>query len=174
MFRPTVLFLFVLPVAAHAQLPDDFSRSAFKVAKMVEAEAGQYSLSDSGGILVPKETSSAINDLDADAATKDEQAVVSTLRAFFMSRLEHNMTLRTLKLRAETLLISKNLPRGSVNVAELAATSPTVSAIHDKESQCANEIDEALRTRKWREIAACAEDQQIVTTPDDPGFVLKQ
>lgn len=169
----SALVFLMTTVQVPAKLPDDFARSAFKVLKGVESEAGEYTL-DAGRLLEPKASSAGINDLDADATTQDERQVVSTLKSFLDSRLTHNTELHVLSARARNLLLSRNLPHSPADVSELLRTSPTVSAIQVREDQCSLPFEAALRSRSWTQIAACGADHQAVALPEHLDFVMKQ
>jgi hypothetical protein len=67
---------------ASKNLTDNFAKSALRVLKMIQAETEEPSLAQNGGVLVPRTTNQAIDDLDVDAETKTDQAVVLCCTAF--------------------------------------------------------------------------------------------
>jgi hypothetical protein len=150
-----VLLLAVTCTAQAPRLPDDFARSAFKVAKLIEGEAGEYR-SGTGGVLVPKFTKIALDDLDADAATPDEQLVVQELKSALVGKLSHNTQLSTAAILAESYLKfhAQNHERSDVNA--LVSRIPQTIAMRQKEAACFEQLETKLRTRDTSPVTTCS------------------
>lgn len=169
------LLILCLAIPATAQstpkLPDDFARSAFKVLKVIEGETGQLSQAADGSILVPRDTKTAINDLDADAATADEQLVVHELDAVFNRRLEHNTELAIAAMTASNYLMIHGQSRERADVAALVAKLPQVAAIHQKEAVCFQDMEATLRSRSVDPIAACSKESMTVPSVETSDVI---
>jgi hypothetical protein len=158
-------------------LKDDFAKNALRVVKKIEAETGGLSMGSDGGILVPTVTNQAIDDLDIDAQTKADHAVVQMLNDFFLAKLGYNMKIRTISalvsaasIHLATVSIGTDSPRrrlSPLEVADLVAKSPTVLLIHVKESACAESLELILRARTYKKIDVCSEESLSVTTPKE-------
>lgn len=159
-------------------LKDDFAKSAFRVLRMVEGETGEFSLGEDGSILVPKVTNQATDDLDADAQTKEEMAVVDAVNTFFLARLHDNMTIKHISALIEAASLDAN--RDSIDkvgadnapplltplqIADAVSKSPTVALIHVKESACSEGLEAVLKERSYHEVSACSKDALAVPSP---------
>lgn len=153
------------PAQPAPRLPDAFGRSAFRVLKMIEGEAGRPIVSG-GHTLVPRETNQAIDDLDADAATADERTVVTELHTVFDAKLRHNEVLHLLSLRAHADLVTRGVNSGPADVLEAVQNSPVVVEIHSKETLCFTELEAALRGREARQTASCDRPALHVSLPE--------
>jgi hypothetical protein len=152
-------------VVAAKNLTDDFAKSALRVLKMIEAETGEPSLAQNGGILVPRTTNQAIDDLDVDAETKTDQAVVSVLHRFFIAKLEHNTAVSILSSMADSALVLAHHRDGPSQVSDIVSQSPTVAKINAQESACSSELESALRSRNYHEVPACTKEALEIETP---------
>ena len=150
-----------------APLSDAFAKSALRLLRMIEAETGALTTSKDGGYLVPRATSQAIDDLDVDATSADEVAIVSALKQLFSARTLNNLSVSTFYTLADAELISAGQPRGTANITSLVRESPTVLQIHRQEAACEAEMEAALRSRLFSSAPACSEKALDVVVPKD-------
>lgn len=151
----------VIPASAQNtpnKLPDDFARSAFKVAKLIEGEIGVYGMTASGVATLPSDPVNAINSVDADAETMDEQAVVVELKQALKGRLTHNTQLSGAADIARGYLRINEKPYGAVDVAALLSRVPQVTEIHQKETVCFADLETKLRSRDTKPVTSCLPD----------------
>jgi len=148
-------------------LKDDFAKSSLRVLKMIEGETGEISQGPDGSTRVPRSTSQALDDLDVDAQSKDDQAVVSVLKDFFLARVTDNMYIEILSTMAHTTLLVAGLPRGPLQTADLVSKSPTVVKIGSIESACSLGLEAALRSRNYQNVPACTQAALNVDMPKE-------
>jgi PEGA domain len=160
--------------AAIQNLKDDFAKSSLRVLRMIESETGDMSVGRDGSVLVPRSTNQAINDLDIDAITKEDQEVVNALQVFFNARLLHNLDIQILATKAKIALMVADLPRGPLQVSDLVAKSPTVVKIHSNEAACSSELEAALRARIYHVVAACSATALNVESPKELDVPAQQ
>jgi hypothetical protein len=175
------------PTAATQNLKDEFAKSAFRVLRMIEGESGEGGMSSDGRMTVPRETNQAISDLDIDAQTKEDQAIVKVLNDFFLAKTAHNTQISILSEKAKWALYAARQAAAppisqdwrhpatespleqqlrNIQPSDVVAMSPTVIAIHDKEAACSAGLEAVLRARNYQEVASCHGDALEVPTPD--------
>jgi hypothetical protein len=155
--------------------------------RAIEAETGKAGTSQDGGLTVPRATNQLVDDLDIDAQTKEEQAVVKMLKDFFVVKVSHNREIDNLSIEAEERLKIalydsmgppsqdwRKLPVFSprtqhlekLQPSDVVAKSPTVISIHTKEAACTDALEAMLRSRNYQAIEACHLDALSVPVPD--------
>jgi hypothetical protein len=102
----------------------DFAKSSLRTLKMIEGETGQFTIGQDGGFLVPRHTSEAMDNLDLDAETSIDTAVVKTLNDFLTARLMNNTGIATFHARARLALTVKNLRSGDLEISALLSKAP--------------------------------------------------
>ena len=123
---------------------------------MVEGETGEYHRSGDGGVMVPKETKTAIDGLDADAATADEQLVVREIKDAFSGRLTHNLQLSIAAITAKNYLMIHGQSQEMSDVAALLHKVPQVAAMRQKDAACFEALEAKLRSRDIQPVTACS------------------
>lgn len=144
-------------------LKEDFAKSVFRVLRKIEGDTSYGGISQTGEVTVPREINQAISDLDIDAQTKEDQAVVKVLNTFFNAKASHNMQIALLSKKVEILqefCYNKSVFDNAVS------ESPMVAEIQAKEAACTGGLEAVLRARNYHDVEACSSTAQAVPGPD--------
>lgn len=134
-------------------LTDEFAKSSLRVLRKVEEETEGYEVSSDGSMLAPRLTQEALDDLDIDATSTAEQAVVHTLQLGLTAHLMDNTSIAAI-VSEIGLYEAEGYGESDLHIVEGRA------AIHEmklKESSCYLPLEEMLRGRKFRAIPNCSE-----------------
>lgn len=164
--------------SASQPLSDVFAKNALRTLRMIEGEASSAEIAEDGGILFPRATTEALDNLDVDARTKAEQSVASTLRTLFTARMVHNTTIGAISSKIGLAYQDKhpdayNDPLRVIKIAGIVSTSPTVIRMHSVESACSSDLDALFRARKYHAVASCDQAALDIQSPKTLDVVVE-
>ena len=155
--------------SSQVSLKDEFAKSSLRILRMIEGETAAVEEGADGSLLVPRATQDALDNLDVDAQTKPEQAVVGVLNAFFTARLTHNTSIAAIAAKISLSLSGKDTyqdeDQRALRVSELVSKDPAVAEMRDKESACSTQLEAELRSRRYHALPACGKEALAVETP---------
>jgi hypothetical protein len=142
-------------------LKDEFAKSSLRALRMIQGETSAFTVGQDGSLLVPRVTQDVLDNLDADAQTKTEQAVVGVLNTFFIARLTHNTFISDISAKINLSLSGKqneylymDEDQRALMVSGLASKDLAVAEMRNKELACSTQLEATLRSRRFRELPA--------------------
>src|ERR1035438_8551833 len=148
---------------APKNLSDTFAKSALRALFTVNRDYLAFDDPGTPGFEMSREAHKAVSDLDADATTKQEQEVVSTLSGYDLQKDLNNLARKAVYSMAEVYLI-----RHPMDGRELLKRVTALKTMDDTENACSTSLEAALRQRSWHTLPACSNDALTVEVSNNP------
>jgi hypothetical protein len=157
-------------------LNDDFAKAGLKSLRAIEGETGSIEAMDGGGVGVPRQTQEFIDNLDAEARTTKETALVVIFNRLFMFHLlitakEHtaysewhsNSTMIDFERRTAD---SRYDPTAdTTNEAAYTKAKADIVELRARESSCSDALETVLRSRSYTGSPEVCSNLSIVAKP---------
>jgi hypothetical protein len=156
---------------ASGALSDSFAVESIKALRGVQRD--NYNVSSIGKDLPTSEShaaDAAIDDLDASARTAAEEQVVKALQTFHAMKIIHNMAAEAMQTMVEADIMSREPNADPVMMGEVVDHSPMIISIKAKERACGDQLEAALRQRRFKSAPACSEDALYISSPKSIDF----